>query len=297
MTIFGGGSGYQRQGYGGGGFWRLLIGIIIAAIGIITYLARTEVNPVTGEKQHVAISVDDEKRLGLEAAPEMAQQMGGALDPNRDPRAALVRDLGRRIVEQSDAARSRYADNFHYYLLDDPQTVNAFALPGGQVFITSGLFDKLQNEAQLAGVLGHETGHVIGRHAAEHMAKGQLGQMLVGAVAVGASDNRGRGQLAAIAAAMANQMLQLRYSRGDELEADALGMRYMIQSGYDPSEMRNVMEILKRAAGGGGGGGRGPSILQTHPDPDARIAQIDEFLRKYYPNGVPAELTKGRPLR
>ena len=295
MSTFGGGygGGYGGQRSGGGNMWRLLIAVVIAGIGIFTYLSHKETNPVTGEVQHVAMSVDQEKQLGLQAAPEMAAKMGGALDSRADPRAARVRDIGLRVLSQSDAARSNYADNFHYNLLDDPQTINAFALPGGQVFITTGLYDKLENEAQLAGVLGHETGHVIGRHSAEHMAKSQLGNMLAAAVAVGASNDRGRGQAAAMAAMMANQMLQLSYSRKDELEADSLGLRYMIQSGFDPSAMRGVMEILKREAGAG----RGPSFLQTHPDPDARIQQIEEFLKKDYPNGVPSELTKGRALR
>ncbi len=218
--------------------------------------------------------------------------MGGVV-PKSDPAAALVDEVGRRLVQRSDASRSQYVDNFNFYLLKDEQMVNAFALPGGQIFITRALFDRLENEAQLAGVLAHEIGHVIHRHAAEHMAKGQLGQMLVGAVAVGASDDRNRGQMAAMTAMMVNQMFQLRFSRKDELESDAYGLKYMVQSGYDPSQMRKVMLILKEASGSRGGA----SILATHPDPDARIEKIEEFLQQNYPNGVPAELTQGRSLR
>src|SRR5947199_356069 len=125
---------------------------------------------------------------------------------------SLVSEVGRRIVERSDAARSPYVDNFHFHLLNDPRTINAFALPGGQVFITRGLFDRLKNEAQLAGVLGHEIGHVIERHSAQQMATGQLGQLLTTAVGVGASGGQDRGRTAAMAAAMANQMLTLKYS-------------------------------------------------------------------------------------
>src|SRR4051812_41717277 len=274
MSIFGSGYGYgQRRG--GGGF-RLIIAAIIAIVGIVGYFSHTQVNPVTGEKQHISLSVDQEKSLGLEAAPQMAQQMGGAIDPRNDPDAALVAEIGQLIVDRSDAKNSPYRDSFRYHLLNDSQTVNAFALPGGQIFITRALFDRLQNTAQLAGVLGHETGHVIGRHSAEHMAKGQLGQMLATAVGVGASDDRGRGYMAAAAAQMANQMLQLHYSRDDELEADAFGLKYMAQAGFDPSQMRNVMQILKEASGRTGGA----SIFATHPDPDARIAAIEAYLKK-----------------
>jgi predicted Zn-dependent protease len=269
-----------------------IVAAIIALAGLGTYFFHTQTNPVTGEKQHIAISVEQEEALGLQAAPQMAQQMGGALDPASDRSAALVQEMGRKLVEKSDAARSPYANNFHYYLLADPQTINAFALPGGQVFITRGLLDRLQTEAQLAGVLGHETGHVINRHAAEQMAKGHLGQMLAAAVGVGASDDRGRGYGAAVTAQMVNQMAQLHFSRQDELEADHYGLKYMAQAGYDPSAMLQVMEILKQAAGSS----HGSSFFQTHPDPDARIAAIKEYLAKTYPNAVPADLTQGAKI-
>ena len=291
---WGGGQGYGTGRSAGGCGGRAAIAVVIALIGIVTYFMNTEKNPVTGEDQRVAINVDQEKALGLEAAPQMAAEMGGDIDPSRDPRAALVVEVGRKIVQQSDARKSPYVDTFNFHLLADPQTVNAFALPGGQVFITAALFDRLESEAQLAGVLGHEIGHVVHRHAAEHMAKGQLGQALVGAVAVGASDERGRAQTAAMVGMMINQMFQLRFSRQDELESDDFGLKWMAQAGYDPSEMLRVMQILKEASGGGG---RGPSFLQTHPDPDARIGKIQSFLRENYPGGIPRELTKGRALR
>ncbi len=285
--------GYGDGGGGGGRRFnlRIIAGIVIAIIGVITYMTHTETNPVTGEKQHVGMNVDQEKALGLQAAPEMAQEMGGVL-PDDDPEQKLVQSMGEKLVATSDAGKSPYADNFHFHVLADPKTVNAFSLPGGQVFITHALLVQLQNEAQLAGVLGHEIGHVIARHAAVQMAQGKLGQSLVTAVAVGASDDQRRGQTAAIAAMMANQMLQLHYSRGDELQADSLGLKYMQQAGYTPEAMLGVMEILKNVAGGG----RGPSILQTHPDPDARIAAIKDYLQKNFPNGVPKDLMEGRSL-
>jgi predicted Zn-dependent protease len=291
MSIFGGGGGYNGPRRGSGGGLRLIIAALIALVGIIGYFTRTQTNPVTGEKQHISLTADQEVSLGLEAAPQMASQMGGEADPRSDKDAAVVNEIGQLIVDRSDAKKSPYRDAFRFHLLNDPQTVNAFALPGGQVFITRALYDRLENTAQLAGVLGHEIGHVIGRHSAEHMAKSELGSKLTTAVAVGASDRRG--QMAAVAAAMANQMLQLHYSRDDELEADHFGLRYMAQSGFSPAAMRQVMQILKKSAGSKG---RGPNILSTHPDPDARIAAIEEFLQKNYPNGVPSELTEGRRL-
>ena len=166
------------------------------------------------------------------------------------------------------------------------------ALPGGQIFITEGLLNDLQNEAQLAGVLGHEIGHVINRHAAQQMAKGQLGQFLGAAFGVGASGGDDGGRRAQIAAAMVNQMTQLRYSRTDESEADHYGLKYMAEAGYDPRAMLEVMKILKQASGGQSP----PEFLATHPLPETRLEQIRDEIRKDYPDGIPSRLTLGRPL-
>ena len=294
MSIFGN-RGYSSGPSSGRRFNpRLIIGLVIALIGIVSYYTKTQINPVTGEKQRVSMSADQEMALGLQAAPQMANEMGGVLDPKVDPRAATVRRIGWTLVNNSpDVQKSPYVKNFNFYLLRDPQTINAFALPGGQIFVTAGLFDRMENEAQLAGVLGHEIGHVINRHGAEHMATGQLGSMVVTGVAVGTSD-RDSGRVATMAAAMANQMVQLKYSRGDELESDLYGMSFMTQSGFDPREQRKVMEILKSAAKSGR---PGSDIFATHPNPDARIEKIEAFIKDKFPSGVPPTLTTGAPLR
>ena len=261
----------RRRGFGCGA--RVLLALAIVAFALFRYFSQTEVNPVTGEKQHIAMTVDQEAALGLEAAPEMAAQMGGEVDPSH-PNARLVQTVGNKVVQNSDAAKSPYTYDFH--LLRDSETLNAFALPGGQIFITQGLLSKLKDEAQLAGVLGHEVGHVVNRHAAEHMATGQLGQLLTTAVGVAGSDDEGGGQRAAMVAAMVNQMFQLKYSRADELESDRVGMDYMRQAGYDPEAMLGVMHVLAEAAGGG----RQPELLSTHPYPEDRIAEIERYLRR-----------------
>src|SRR5205814_6009930 len=124
---------------------RLIIGLVIAVIGVIGYFTHTSVNPVTGESQHVNMTADQETQLGLQAAPEMAAQMGGEVDP-RDVEAQEVRDVGNKVWQTSEASRSPY--RYQYHLLADANTINAFALPGGQVFITRGLYRKLQDEAE-----------------------------------------------------------------------------------------------------------------------------------------------------
>src|SRR5688500_12572083 len=293
MPIFG----HSRGGGGGRGFNpRILIALVIAVIGIVGYLGKKSINPVTGEKQYVNLNPKQEIALGLEAAPQMAQQMGGVLDPKQDEQAALVAKIGHDIVKNSDASKpeSPYRESFNFYLLNDPDTINAFALPGGQIFITRGLYDKLDTEGQLAGVLGHEIGHVIGRHASEHMAKGQLGSMLATAVGVSASDDRGRGMGAAVAAQAANQMFQLKFGRDDENESDRFGLRYMTQAGYDPRDMLGGTKVLGAARKSRGGQ---PEFLMAHPLPDTRLKEIETTIAEMFPNGVPAELTRGRPLR
>lgn len=269
---------------------RLLIGLVVAAIAAFMYFSRTEVNPVTGEKQRVALSVEQEKVLGLEAAPEMAREMGGLLDPASDPAARMVDEVGARVVRGSNAARSPYADSFDFHLLEDRTTVNAFALPGGQIFITKGLYDRLKSEGQLAGVLGHEAGHVVHRHAAEHLAKGQLGAMLAQAVGVAADDGQGGGQRGAMLAAMVGQVVQLKYGRGDETESDRYGIDAMAEAGYDPRAMLAVMEVLRQA---GEGAQRPPEFLSSHPLPETRLKEMEEYLRQKPSSG----LSEGRPLR
>jgi predicted Zn-dependent protease len=257
---------------------RLLLGLAVAAIALFAYFSRTQVNPVTGEKQHIALSVDQEKALGVASAPEMASQMGGEVSPS-DPDAQRVAQVGRRVVERSSAARSPYADSFRFHLLSDPETVNAFALPGGQIFITEGLLRRLHTEAQVAGVLGHETGHVVHRHTAEQLAKSQLGQLLGAAAGVAADDGSGRTQAVA---AMVSQVVQLRYGRQDESEADRYGVDAMAEAGYDPRAMLEVLQILKDASQGP----RPPEFLSSHPLPETRIRELEDYLKsKGLPGG------------
>lgn len=124
---------------------RIVIAVIIAIIGVITYFSKTETNPITGEKQRVSLSVDQEIQLGLQAAPELIQEMGGEA---RDSKLnAYIDKVGNRVLSSTEAGKSPF--KFEFYLLADNKTVNAFALPGGQVFITMGLYKLLKSEDQL----------------------------------------------------------------------------------------------------------------------------------------------------
>ena len=254
----------------------LAAGLVIFAL--VSYQCSSQYNPVTGEEQHIALAPQQEIALGLRAAPEMIQQHGGL---HGDPRAqALVDQVGNRIVQQSRAGKTEWQFDFH--LLADPRTVNAFALPGGQIFITDALFRRLKTEGQLAGVLGHEVGHVVARHSAQRIAKDQLTQGITGAVLVASGGGSGEAQLAM----MIGNMVNMKYGREDELQSDELGVRFMSEAGYDPRALIGVMEILNEASGGQAP----PEFMSTHPSTPNRVATIQEAIDDVFPNGVPEGL-------
>jgi len=266
---------------------RLVIGVVFAVFGMFNYFTNVSENPITGERQRVQLTPQQEVVIGRQSAPKMAAQHG-----NLYPDQALqdyVDQVGNRIIRSSIAKDSEYPFDFH--LLRDTNTVNAFALPGGQVFITAALLSRLNSESQLAGVLGHEVGHVIGRHGAEHLAKQQLGGALVNAVGIAASDRPGRGRQAAILAQAVNQMVNLKYGREDELESDLLGFKFMTEAGYNPVGIVELMKILDSARGGAG---KQPEFMSTHPDPGNRIEQLTSVINQEYPNGIPARLDEGK---
>ena len=269
---------------GGGCSGRLLIALAVAAISIIGYYGSRQYNPITDEVQHVDMSPEQEIAMGIQAAPAMADQHGG-LHPDQEAQA-LVDRVCAQLVSSTAAREAPY--QFECHVLADEQMINAFALPGGQVFITAGLLSRLTTEGQLAGVLGHEIGHVVARHGAEHLAKARLTQGLTGAAVIATydPDNPSSRNTAAVAAAI-GQLVNMRFGREDELESDRLGVRLMAEAGYDPRTLIDVMRILAEA---GGGAGRQPEFFSTHPNPDRRIERIEAAIAESFPQGVPGDL-------
>ena len=244
---------------------RILIGLAIIAFAFFRKCVNTEENPYTGKEQVISLTTEEEIAIGLQSAPQMAQEYGGLYPDER--LQAYVDMVGQKLVDNTVARETPYQYDFH--LLADQETINAFALPGGQIFITYALLSKLDTEDQLAGVLGHEVGHVLGRHSAERIANSEFWQTLSQGASVGADAG---GLVAGI-----GQNVLLGNGREDELESDDLGVRFMIKAGYDPYEMIEVMQILKAAAGPS----RAPEFQSTHPDPDNRIEQIRASIKKY----------------
>lgn len=244
---------------------RLFIGIAIVAFAYLKKCSQSEVNPYTGKSQSISLSPQQEIAIGLQQAPMMAKQHGG-LYPNQQLQD-FVDKVGKKLVNNSIARKSNYKYEFH--LLKDERTINAFALPGGQIFITYALFSKLKNEDQLAGVLGHEIGHVLGKHSNERITDANFWKLLTMGASVGAD-------LGDLANGIGQKTL-LKNGRGDELESDDIGVKLMIDANYNPEHLIGVMEILKAAAGPN----RVPEFQSSHPDPENRIEKIKEAIRRY----------------
>lgn len=214
--------------------------------------------------------------MGQEGHKAVLQEYGVYEDPRMQ---ALLDSVGQALAKQSHLPQLEW----HFTLLDDP-TVNAFAMPGGYIYVTRGIMAHLSSEAQLAGVLGHEIGHVVARHSAAQMAKAKLTQGLTGAAVLATYDpNDPSTQRNAAVAAMIGNLVNMKFGRDDELQADNLGVRFLAEAGYDPRAMLTVMDILKQASGGA----RQPEFFSTHPNPENRAERIQAAIGALFPQGVP----------
>ncbi len=236
-------------------------------VAIASYYGSSEFNEVTGTTQRIAMTQGQEIALGLQAAPQMAEEFGGL--HNDEALQNKVDEIGQELIKENGGDKGY---KFYFHLLADDKTVNAFALPGGQIFITYALFKRLNNDDQIAAVLSHEIGHVMARHGAQHLAKQQLAQGITTAAIVGTGDYSA-GQMAAVI----GQMVNMKYGRGDEIESDLLGVRFMVNAGYKPEAMIEVMKVLQEASKGKG---NGPDFFSTHPNPENRIERIKQAIEE-----------------
>jgi predicted Zn-dependent protease len=234
-------------------------------------------NPETGRSilalQGQAWEID----VGNQMAPQFTQEMGGEV-PDAQLQA-YVRGIGERMVPHVHESFRDYPWEFNFVNTDQ---INAFALPGGKVFFTRGLASKMTNEAQMAGVIGHEIGHVTAQHGNQRISQTMIlsGAAGLAAVLVDASGNSDASAATyGIPALMVGgQLVMLRFGRDEELEADRLGVRYMVAEGYDPVGQRQVMEIL----GSLSGGNDPPEFLSTHPASETRVAAINKLIAEEY---------------
>ena len=224
------------------------------------------INPITGEEQLMLISQQQDIAIGQRYAPEVEKQLGGAIEDQALQN--YVDYVGQKIARVSHELGFEY----HFTAVQD-ESINAMALPGGYIFITRGMLEKLDSEAQLAAILGHEVVHVVARHTAAAMSR-EIGI----SVLLSAVTSQGASQGALVAADLARQILGLRYSRENEREADLAGMDYMVWAGYNPNEMIETMRMIQSQPGE-----KPPEFFSTHPNPHDRIEYLTQKIQvKYY---------------
>src|SRR5256712_928666 len=221
------------------------------------------VNPATGSRQLMLVSESQEISMGRDYDKEVVASIG--LYPD-SALQSWIQQFGARLAATSERPNLPWS----FRVVDEP-VVNAFALPGGFIYVTRGILAHLNSEAELAGVVGHEIGHVTARHSVSQMSKQQLAQL---GLAVGTIASPELGRYAGLAG-QALGVLFLKYSRDNESQADDLGLRYMRRVNYDPREMPHVFELLTRVSQAQGGG-RVPEWLGTHPNPENRRRRIEQ---------------------
>jgi len=224
-------------------------------------------NPVTGKSQLDLLPESQEVQLGAQAKAETEQTYG--IYKEKPELNQYVAEVGKLLASKSARPNLPYS----YEIVDDA-SVNAFALPGGPIFITRGLLGYLNTEAEMAAVLGHETGHVAARHSANQMSKQQVAQIGLGLGSILSPTVASAAQVAGAGL----QVLFLKYSRDDETQADELGFRYMTEAGYDPTQMIPLFQMLDGVSNQAGAG-KTPEWLQTHPDPGNRLAATQQRLK------------------
>lgn len=248
--------------------------IVLFVLAVLVAIPATAVSPTIPQLPppgKVGMSRDDQEKLGLKAAAEVYKQM--PVLPDSSPITQYVRQLGRRLVKQIP---QEYTWPYEFHVVQQ-KDINAFALPGGPMFVNLGAITAAQNEAQLAGVMSHEMSHVYMQHSAKQAGKllpnilSGLGQ-IAGAVIGGAG-----GAIANAGGQLSGGLLSMRYSRGDEAQADAVGAIIMYKAGYNPIELANFFAILNRQ------GGSPPQFLSDHPNPGNRSVAISKELQNWPP--------------
>jgi predicted Zn-dependent protease len=250
---------------------------ILPLTAILAWACTRAIIPATGERRFVGLSWEQEQEIGKQANKEVAA-LFGIYDDRKLER--YVEDVGRRVLAKSHLRRPETDEQIRntpvtFRVLDSP-TVNAMALPGGYIYVTRGLLAHLNSEDQLAVVLGHEIGHITARHAARRAWQQQLGQgLLLGGAILGQQVLGLPAEQILNLGGMAAQVIFLRYSREDELEADRLSVEYSSLAGYEAEEVLGFFRSLSRITEKEGQGL--PNFLSTHPDPGDRLKRIKEL--------------------
>jgi predicted Zn-dependent protease len=213
---------------------------------------------------NVVFPVEQEQEVGRQMAAQLQQELTFVRDPQV---VGYIQQLGARIVAAAGDDVPEGIE-FRFHVVDDDKTVNAFAIPGGDIYVYTGLLKLVDDEAELMGVLGHEVAHVTRRHIAQQLTT-QFGLQALTAIALG----QNAGLLTQLAAAAASQGALLKYSRDHERDADYVGLKYEADAGWDP---RGMMSFFAKMEQLGGSGSSMPTFLLTHPAPDERVENAEE---------------------
>jgi len=258
--------------------------LILAAAVLVNGCMKVGLNPVSGNKRAFGYSWEQEVEIGKQADSEITAQYG--LYENEEL-SNYVSDLGQALLEVSHLRRADTQEKFRnteftFRVLDSP-VVNAFALPGGYIYVTRGLLAHLNNEAQLAMVLGHEIAHVAARHASQRAATQQFGQLaVIGGAILGQSLGYDGASILQLSSQTA-QLMFLKYGRDAERESDALGVEYAAMKNYKAAEGADFFTSLKRISESEGGGI--PTLLSSHPDPGEREETIPRLAEEWAKKG------------
>ena len=243
---------------------RRLVPTAATLLVTLSFATACATNPVTGKRELSLIPQGQEIAMGQEGAKAAAAQMGIYPDSGVQ---RYVNSLGQTLAKASERPDLPWS----FTVVDDP-SVNAFALPGGPIFVSRGILTHMNSEAQLVSVLGHEIGHVTAKHSVSQLSKQQIFQIgLIGAMVV-KPELQQFGQ----AASQGLGLLFLKFGRDDERQADELGFKYMTNANYAPSEMAEMFKTLSRLSGDGEGSRGTPEWLSTHPDPGNRVQKTQE---------------------
>ena len=229
-----------------------------------------EIDPISGKKTYTLLSSQQEIEIGQKVLPSAINENEG-LYPDREVQN-YIKQLGEKI-----AINSPRKVNYQFYVVNSPE-INAFALPGGPVFITRGIILKRENESELVGVLAHEIGHITARHHAKFLEKTYGMSILLNILGIALQGSEYSPAIMSLAQVSAG-LLQLKFSRDQENEADVLGVKFAYQSGYDPRGLLTMFEKFKSLE-------RGMTVewLSTHPLPDTRIKNVKQMISQQYPD-------------
>ncbi|HRN92006.1 MAG TPA: M48 family metalloprotease [Ferruginibacter sp.] len=255
-----------------------LVGVVTAAMLITTGCSK---NPVTGKKQLTFMSEQQEIALGKEADPQIIAQYGLYEDKVLQD---FINEKGKAMAAISHRPKLEYS-----FRIVDSDIINAFAVPGGYVYFTRGIMAHFNDEAQFAGVLGHEIGHITARHSVIQQRNAMLGNIgLIAGVVI-------KPELARFAesASQGMQLLFLKFGRDDEKQSDELGVEYSSKIGYDATHMADFFTTLDRQSARAGGGNL-PEFLSTHPNPDGRHDQVLKLAREWKAQNPNASLAVNR---